>query len=124
MSNDLCEIYCSNLEKVSRVKNRLKNTKGLADIFKALADENRAKIAVALAAEEELCVCDVANVLETSVANASHHLRILHQMGLAKYEKRGKLVFYSLDDGHVRTLISQALEHLREGRHDEQPENS
>lgn len=114
---DVCEIFCSNLEKVQRVKEKLRNTTGLADIFKALADDTRVKIACALAEEGELCVCDVANIIESTVANASHHLRILRQMGLAKYEKRGKMVFYSLDDGHVSTLIGQAFEHLQEGKH-------
>ncbi|MDD2497414.1 MAG: metalloregulator ArsR/SmtB family transcription factor [Desulfitobacteriaceae bacterium] len=114
---DVCEIFCSDMEKVNRVKNRIKSTIGLADIFKALADDTRVKIAYALATEGELCVCDVANIIDSSVANASHHLRILRQMGLAKYEKRGKMVYYSLDDEHVLSLINQAFEHLQEGKH-------
>ncbi|MGI6065065.1 MAG: ArsR/SmtB family transcription factor [Bacillota bacterium] len=114
---DVCEIFCFDIEKVNRVKKKIKNTMGLADIFKALADDTRVKIAYALATEGELCVCDVANIIDTSVANASHHLRLLRQMGLAKYEKRGKMVYYSLDDEHVLSLINQAFEHLQEGKH-------
>lgn len=117
MENDICEIFCSDAEKVKRIKNNLQVTLGLANIFKALADDTRVKIAYALASEGELCVCDVANIIDSSVANASHHLRMLRQMGLAKYEKRGKLVFYSLDDNHVLTLINQAFDHLQEGKH-------
>lgn len=114
---DVCEIFCSDQSKVKRVKEKLQGSAGLADIFKALADDTRIKIAYALALEGELCVCDIANIIESSVANASHHLRVLRQMGLAKYEKRGKMVFYSLDDDHVFTLINQAFEHLQEEKH-------
>lgn len=119
VNKEVCEIFCSNEEKVKRVKEKLKGTEGLANIFKALADDTRVKIAYALWSEGELCVCDVANVIDSTVANASHHLRMLRQMGLAKHEKRGKLVYYSLDDNHVGTLIEQAFEHLKEGKHNE-----
>ncbi|TJY42905.1 helix-turn-helix transcriptional regulator [Cohnella pontilimi] len=79
-----------------------------------LADDTRMKIAYALSKEEELCVCDVANITGSTIANVSHHLRTLKNMGLAKYRKEGKLVFYSLDDDHVKQLIMLAMAHQRE----------
>jgi len=115
---DICEIYCYDEKKVNRVRERLSDmdTRAMVRIVKALADDTRMKIALALCEEDELCVCDVANIIGTTVANASHHLRLLHHMGLAKYRKEGKLVFYSLDDEHVRQLVLLALEHGKEGK--------
>jgi len=119
MPRDVCEIYCYDEAKVQRVKEHLTSvdTRQMAQIFKALADDTRMKIALALCREDELCVCDVANIIGSTVATASHHLRLLRHMGLAKYRKEGKLVFYSLDDEHVRQLILLALEHGEEKAH-------
>jgi DNA-binding transcriptional ArsR family regulator len=113
MSNDVCDIFCYDEGKVNRVKMSLAGaaTSSAAKIFKALGDDTRMKVAYALCQEEELCVCDVANIIGSSVANVSHHLRLLKNMGLAKYRKEGKLVFYSLDDDHVRQLILLAIAH-------------
>lgn len=113
---DTCEIFCYDAPKVERLKAEVAGTEGVALLFKALADETRVKIALALV-KEELCVCDVAHLTGTSVATASHHLRLLRNMGLARSRKEGKLVFYSLDDHHVATILEMALVHYREGRH-------
>lgn len=86
----------------------------MAKMFKVLADETRMKIAYALCQEDEMCVCDVANIIGSSLATASHHLRTLKQLGLAKYRKEGKLVFYSLEDEHVRELVQIASAHSKE----------
>ncbi|MCA1031710.1 metalloregulator ArsR/SmtB family transcription factor [Bacillus timonensis] len=116
--DESCEVFCFDEDKVSRVKENIneQDTTLVAKMFKALADDTRIKIAYALCQEEELCVCDVANIVGSSTATASHHLRLLKNMGLAKYRKEGKLVFYSLDDDHVKQLIMIAFEHSREGR--------
>lgn len=116
MTNDVCELYCYDEEKVNRVKENLAgtNTTSAAKIFKTLGDDTRMKIAYALCQEGELCVCDVANIIGSTVANASHHLRTLKAMGLAKYRKEGKLVFYSLDDEHVKQLLLLAVAHGKE----------
>ncbi|SFB21899.1 MULTISPECIES: metalloregulator ArsR/SmtB family transcription factor [unclassified Bacillus (in: firmicutes)] len=116
--HDVCEISCVERDKVGRVQEQLsnKNTFEVAKLFKALADETRVKIAYALTLEEELCVCDVAHLVGASTATASHHLRSLKSLGLAKYRKEGKLVYYSLDDDHVKQLISIAFEHQEEVR--------
>jgi DNA-binding transcriptional ArsR family regulator len=114
--DDICEVTCVDEDKVKRVKESVskKNTMAVSQIFKALSDDTRIKIAYALSEEEELCVCDVANIVGSTTATASHHLRLLRNLGLAKYRKEGKLVFYSLDDEHVRQLIQIAFEHQKE----------
>ncbi len=114
--NDSCDIYCYDEPKVRRVRGALaqENITAMAGMMKALSDETRMKIAFSLCQEEELCVCDAANIIGSSVATASHHLRILRQLGLAKHRKEGKLVFYSLEDDHVRQLIQMASSHARE----------
>ncbi|MBU8880878.1 metalloregulator ArsR/SmtB family transcription factor [Bacillus sp. FJAT-29790] len=113
--NDTCETFCFDEEKVNRLKKQVDEVNGVELLFKALSDSTRIKIAYALTLEEELCVCDVANIIGSSTATASHHLRLLRNMGLAKYRKEGKLVFYSLEDEHVHQLVSIALIHSKEG---------
>jgi ArsR family transcriptional regulator, lead/cadmium/zinc/bismuth-responsive transcriptional repressor len=116
--DDICEITCVDELKVSRVKKSIqqKDTMSVAQIFKALSDDTRIRIAFALCEEDELCVCDAANIVGSTMATASHHLRHLKKLGLAKYQKRGKLVYYSLDDEHVRQLIQIAFAHQSEGK--------
>jgi DNA-binding transcriptional ArsR family regulator len=114
---DVCEITCVDNEKTTRVQQRLEKGSNIPEVtklFKALSDETRLKIAYALTVEEELCVCDVANIVGATTATASHHLRHLKGMGLAKYRKEGKLVYYSLDDDHVKQLIQIAVAHQEE----------
>lgn len=115
MSKDVCEVTCIDEGKVNSVQKQLsgQNHLEIARIFKALSDDTRIKIAYALSLEE-LCVCDVANIVGSTTATASHHLRLLKNLGLAKYRKEGKLVFYSLDDEHVKQLIKLAYEHQKE----------
>jgi ArsR family transcriptional regulator, lead/cadmium/zinc/bismuth-responsive transcriptional repressor len=115
---DICEITCFDEPKVKRVKDTVfkHDTLAVSQIFKALADDTRVKIAFALSEEDELCVCDVANIVGCTTATASHHLRLLRNLGLAKYRKDGKLVFYSLDDEHVKQLIQIAFAHQKEGK--------
>ena len=114
--NDTCEIYCYDEEKVNRIQGDLQKVdiSSVAKMLKAIADENRAKITYALCQEEELCVCDIANIIGITVANASHHLRTLHKQGLVKFRKEGKLAFYSLDDEHVKQIMMIALAHKSE----------
>lgn len=113
---DTCDIYCYDEAKVNRIQGNMQNEdlSSVAQLFKALADENRAKISYALCQDEELCVCDVANIIGSTVATASHHLRTLHKQGLVKVRKEGKLAFYSLDDDHVKQLIMIALAYKKE----------
>lgn len=115
-SKDTCDIYCYDKEKVNRIQGELnkQDISSVALLFKAIADENRAKIVYSLCQDEELCVCDLANIIHSSVATASHHLRTLHKQGIVKYRKEGKLAFYSLDDEHIKQLMVIALSHINE----------
>jgi len=117
----ICEVTYVDEEKVARIQNQLahQNPLEVAKLFKALADETRIKIAYALALEDELCVCDVANVINASTATASHHLRLLKNLGLAKMRKEGKFVYYSLTDECVKRLIEIAFHHQQEVAIDE-----
>lgn len=99
--------------KVESIKQCVTDVDGVAEMFKALADETRLKIVYALS-KSELCVCDVAAIIEGSTAIASHHLRTLKKHRLAKSRKEGKMVFYSIDDEHVSQLLLQAIAHKKE----------
>ncbi|OKO92190.1 Cadmium efflux system accessory protein [Geobacillus proteiniphilus] len=113
---ETCEIYCYDEEKVNRIQGELQkeDISRVVLLFKALADENRAKIVYSLCQDKELCVCDIANIIGASVATTSHHLRTLYKQGIVKYRKEGKLAFYSLDDDHIKQLIMIALVHEKE----------
>jgi ArsR family transcriptional regulator len=90
----------------------------LADFFKVLGDSTRAKIMWALD-ESEMCVCDLAVLLNMTKSAISHQLRSLRQANLVKYRKSGKVVFYSLSDDHVKAIFETGLEHIREGVNEE-----
>ncbi|WP_286164670.1 MULTISPECIES: metalloregulator ArsR/SmtB family transcription factor [Clostridia] len=113
--SDVCETFCYDEDTVNRIRPKIDKMDGVEQIFKALADATRLKIAYALTLERELCVCDIANIIGATKATASHHLRLLRNMGLAKHRKEGKLVFYSLEDEHVHQLVTIATVHAKEG---------
>ena len=85
----------------------------LADLFKVFGDTTRIKILYALF-ESELCVGDIALVLGMSQSAVSHQLRVLKDSKLIKFRREGKVIFYSLDDDHVRTIMSMGMEHVEE----------
>lgn len=85
----------------------------LADFFRIFADCTRIKVLYALF-ESELCVYDIARLLNMTQSAISHQLRALKQSKLVKYRREGKTVFYSLADGHVRTILGQGMEHIGE----------
>ena len=85
----------------------------LADLFKVFADSTRIRILFVLF-ESEVCVCDLAKVLNMTQSAVSHQLRILKQNKLVKNRREGKSIFYSLADDHVRTIISMGREHILE----------
>lgn len=84
-----------------------------ADTFQILANPTRLQIVRALA-RRELCVGDLATVVDASPSAVSHHLRQLRQMRLVSYRRAGKLTFYALDDEHVSKLFEVGLDHVRE----------
>ena len=85
----------------------------LAELFKIFGDSTRIKILYVLS-ESEMCVCDIAQLLGMSQSAISHQLRSLKQCRLVKARRDGKTVFYSLADGHVRTILNQGMEHVAE----------
>ena len=85
----------------------------LAELFKVFGDSTRIRILFVLF-EAEVCVCDLAAALNMTQSAISHQLRILKQNKLVKSRREGKSVFYSLADGHVRTIIDQGREHIEE----------
>lgn len=115
-AKETCDVSVFNEDKVYRVKEMVEseNILAVSEMFKALCDETRLKIAFALTQETKLCVCDVAHIIGSSTATASHHLRHLKKLGLAKSSKEGKQVYYQLDDDHVKTLITIGLVHQKE----------
>ena len=85
----------------------------LSEEFNIFGDSTRINILYALF-ESEMCVCDIAQLLNMTQSAISHQLRSLKQSKLVKYRREGKTVFYSLADAHVRTIINQGLEHVEE----------
>lgn len=110
----MCAISNIHTDVVATVKVQMPELSKVAQLFKALADETRLKITYALTIEKALCVCDVAEIIGSSVATASHHLRYLKELGLAKSYREGKQMFYSLQDDHVRQIVTVAYEHMEE----------
>lgn len=87
----------------------------MAEFFKIVGDTTRVKILFALD-KNELCVCDIANVLGMSKSSISHQLGTLRRSGIVKCKKRGKEVFYELDDEHVKEVFEVAIEHIEHRR--------
>ncbi len=116
VNDRVCEVECMNEERVNHAKEFMDTeaVNKVAAIFKALGDVNRTRIVRALSIEEELCVCDVANILASSNASASHHLRSLSRQGVTKSRKAGKMVYYSLDDDHIKQIVDMAFIHQEE----------
>lgn len=87
--------------------------KDLAKFFKILGDETRIKIIWALNINE-LCVCDLCNILKMTKSAISHQLAYLRKERVVKFKKIGKSVYYSLDDYHIKNIFDISLEHLKE----------
>lgn len=104
-------------DKVRSVKKKMKPENffhALAETFKAMSDPTRSKIIYALCLENELCVHDIALIVGSSNSAISHQLRTLRNMKLVKYNKVGKIAFYSLDDIHINNLFAEGMRHVEE----------
>ena len=115
---EFCEIYHTHPEKIKAAQlHELDNETSLrlAEIFKVLGDQTRIKLLSLLVAEDEMCVCDIAEALHMQQSAISHQLRVLRNARHVKFRKAGKEAFYSLDDDHVVKLMSQGLEHVIHG---------
>ncbi|WP_296627655.1 metalloregulator ArsR/SmtB family transcription factor [uncultured Negativibacillus sp.] len=84
----------------------------VAELFKVFGDPTRLKLLAALLGQE-MCVCDLSDLLGISQSAVSHQLRLLRASRLVKNRREGKSVFYSLDDDHVATILAQGMEHVR-----------
>ncbi|MCX7843600.1 MAG: metalloregulator ArsR/SmtB family transcription factor [Clostridia bacterium] len=85
----------------------------MAELFKVFGDTTRVRILYALFASE-MCVCDIASLLGMTQSAISHQLRVLKQARLVKSRKEGKIVYYSLNDDHIKQIFDQGLSHITE----------
>jgi ArsR family transcriptional regulator len=109
-----CEVIHEHI--VNEVKKRMPDDEDiydLSDFFKVLGDSTRMRIIWALD-ESEMCVCDIAVLLNMTKSAISHQLRALRNANLVKFRKEGKTVFYSLKDKHVRDIYEIGMEHIKE----------
>jgi ArsR family transcriptional regulator, lead/cadmium/zinc/bismuth-responsive transcriptional repressor len=113
---DACQVPGADAQRVAASRARLLGDEtyaALAETFRALADPTRAKIAYALL-RQELCTCDLAAVIGQSESVVSQHLRVLKALRLVRSRRAGRRVFHSLDDLHIRILLSVCLAHVRD----------
>lgn len=110
---DSIEIHEDLLRTVTEQMPQEEELYDLAELFKVFGDSTRIRILYVLF-ETEACVCDIAEALHMTQPAISHQLKILKQAKLVKNRREGKSVFYSLADGHVRTIIAQGREHIEE----------
>lgn len=112
----LCDCNIIHEDVVERVKSTMPDSKklyDLANLYKMFADNTRLKILCALS-HEEMCVCDLASLLDMTTSAISHQLKSLRLANLVKYEKHGKIVYYSLVDCHAKEIFRMGFEHIME----------
>ena len=111
--NEICVVNNDLVQKIK--KNMLDEDKiiDLSELFKVFGDSTRMKIICCLF-EHEMCVCDIAELINSTQSAVSHQLRVLKQAKLVKFRKDGKTVCYSLSDEHVEMIFNMALEHIKE----------
>ena len=113
---ETCEYIHAHEETVKSVRKLMPSDEDLydlAELYKIFGDSTRIKILYILL-ENEMCVCDISTLIGVSQSAVSHQLRQLKQANLIKPRRDGKTVFYSLADEHVRTIISNGMEHISE----------
>ena len=111
-----CECNDIHEDIVNETKNKMPEDEmlyDLAELFKVFGDTTRIKILYALFSNE-MCVCDIANLLNMTQSAISHQLRVLKQARLVKFRKEGKTVYYSLDDSHISQIFNCGLNHIQE----------
>lgn len=111
-----CDCNVIHEDIVNQVRDKMPQEESLydlAELFKVFGDSTRIRILWALH-ETEMCVCDIAVLLNMTQSAISHQLRVLKQANLVKNRKEGKVVYYSLVDDHVREIFDQGLIHINE----------
>lgn len=102
------ELYEAKKKEITTEMNR-----SLAEMFKVFADETRLRIICSLL-NEELCVCDLCELLNLNQSTVSHQLQTLRTSKLVKYRKEGKQVYYTLEDEHIDAILRMAIAHIKE----------
>ena len=116
MEKDTCQVNVIDKDKIELAQKSMPDSTTLAEtaeVFSLLGDLSRIRIVQALSATE-LCVYDLAAILETSSSAVSHQLRLLRTKGIVRFRREGKIAYYSLADEHVHQLLSQMIEHIQE----------
>ena len=111
-----CEESAIHRDVVTMVREKLPKEEilyDLAELFKVFGDSTRIKILCSLF-ESEMCVCDISTTLNMSQSAVSHQLRVLKNAKLVKFRRVGKVVYYSLDDDHVKHIFNEGLNHISE----------
>ena len=115
-SIERCDCNAIHEDIVNQVRDKMPQEESLynlAELFKVFGDSTRIRILWSLH-EAEMCVCDIAVLLNMTQSAISHQLRVLKQANLVKNRKEGKVVYYSLVDDHVREIFDQGLIHINE----------
>lgn len=116
----MAELHCDcnpkHIDIVNEVKEKIPEFSlvlDLADFFKVIGDSTRLQLLMALQ-QHEMCVSDLANVLDMTKSAISHQLKALRLSKLVKTRKEGKTVYYSLDDDHIYTILKMSMDHIKE----------
>lgn len=116
LNDEKCEVTLIHEDNVKKAINELPDDEliaDLSDMFKIFGDQTRVKILMALESGE-LCVCDIAAVMDMSQSAISHQLRVLKQSNIVKTRRQGKVVYYSISDDHVKEIFDIAIVHVQE----------
>ena len=113
---ECCEVHHVHENLVHQIEDGMpseETMQGLAEFYKVFGDPTRIKILCTLF-QSELCVCDLAEVTGMTQSAISHQLRVLKQMKLVKNRREGKIVYYSLADAHIQSILNQGMDHIAE----------
>lgn len=116
MRENRCQCTVIHKEVIDKVRGNMPKDEllyELADFFKTFGDSTRIKILYALFSCE-MCVCDLSALLNMTQSAVSHQLRVLKQARLVKFRKAGKVVYYTLDDEHIKEIFDRSFVHLME----------
>ncbi len=119
---EVCEDQLIHRDVVHQVKDKMLSYDAIFDLstfFQVFSDETRLRILEALLVSE-LCVCDIASLLSMSQSSISHQLRTLRELSLVKTRKKGKVVYYSLMDDHIKKILDLGLEHVMEDENEKE----